>query len=234
MKISVIIPTYNEEKTIDKLLDKIISLKNLNLEIIVVDDGSNDKTQELLEKYNKYNFIFLYKHSKNLGKGAAIKTAKNKINGDIIIIQDADLEYDPGDYKNLINPIISGKYKVVYGSRVLGKKRYYNKSFTSKFRVFANHLLTILSNLINSQKLTDAHTCYKVFHKTVFNKIQLKENGFSFCPEITTKISNENFEIYEVPISYKGREYKDGKKIKISDGLKAIISLVRYKIEKFI
>tara|TARA_B100001057_G_scaffold476235_1_gene543949 strand:- start:933 stop:1628 length:696 start_codon:yes stop_codon:yes gene_type:complete len=229
MIISVIIPVYNEENTISKILDKILDLKDLNIEILVVNDGSTDATESNLLSYEKNTKIKIINHKKNLGKGAAIKTAKEHLNGDIIIIQDADLEYDPIDYYLLIKPIKEQKSLVVYGSRVLGKPRYQNKSFTSKFRVFANHLLTIFSNIVNSQKLTDAHTCYKVFDRNVFDQIKLVENGFNFCPEITTKISKKNIQIVEVPVNYYGRGYSEGKKIKLYDGLEAIITLIKYR-----
>ncbi len=229
MLISVIIPVYNEEKTIDKILNKILSLKDFNIEIIVVNDGSTDQTTSILKNFKEYEFIKFINHKFNLGKGAAIQSAKKFIKGDIIIIQDADLEYNPSDYIKLIEPIISKKASVVYGSRVLGKARYKNKSFTSNFRVFANHILTIISNILNSQNLTDAHTCYKVFEATLFKSIKLSENGFNFCPEITTKISKKKINIVEVPISYFGRSYEEGKKIKLSDGLEAIYTLFKYR-----
>ena len=167
-------------------------------------------------------------HKNNLGKGACIKTAKKYVNGDIVIIQDADLEYNPKDYHQLIKPIIDGEVNVVYGSRVLGKKRYQNNNFISLIRIFANHFLTIISNLVNNQNLTDAHTCYKVCTKIVFKKIDLVENGFTFCPEFTSKISRLKEKILEVPISYSGRTYEEGKKIKSIDGVKAIIALLKY------
>ena len=224
---------YNEEKTIIKLLNKILNVVKKNYEIIVVDDGSKDNSYYYVKKLSKKNNnIKLISHKKNLGKGAAIKTAKKYVSGDIVIIQDADLEYDPNDYKKLIRPIVFGNSKVVYGSRVLGKKRYFKKDFTSKFRVFANHFLTILSNFLNSQNLTDAHTCYKVFVFSVFNKIKLVENGFEFCPEITTKLSKKKIDISEVAISYKGRSYDEGKKIKLIDGFKAIKTLIKFQFIK--
>ncbi len=230
-KLSVIVPVYNEESTILTLLDKIINIKDLDKEIIVVDDGSTDKTSELISQYNKKNNIRLISHNKNKGKGAAIKTAKQYITGNIIIIQDADLEYDPKEYKNLIYPIINDQFKVVYGSRVLGKSRY-SKNFTSIFRIFANHILTIISNIINKQNLTDAHTCYKVFHRDIFNNINLEEDGFSFCPEITTKVSLMKENICEIPISYYGRTYKEGKKIGFMDGIRALKVLIKYRYLK--
>ena len=232
-KLSVIVPVYNEESTILTLLDKIIDLKDLDKEIIVVDDGSTDKTSELISKYNKKNNIRLISHSKNKGKGAAIKTAKQYITGNIIIIQDADLEYDPKEYKNLIYPIINDQFKVVYGSRVLGKKYFENiQNFSHWFRILGNIFLTKLSNFINKQNLTDAHTCYKVFDAKIFSQIFLEENNFNFCPEITTKISNKKVKIIEMPITYSGRNYKEGKKIKTIDGFKAIFTLIKYRYFK--
>lgn len=233
-KLSIIIPCFNEKKTLVHLVDKVISsLKNYGydfFEIIIVDDCSTDGTKELI----KENFVLkknfkTYFHDKNMGKGAAIKTAKNFLSGDIIIIQDADLEYDPYDYKKLLEPILSNKAKVVYGSRVLNQNRYETSGFTSKIRIFGNHSLTIISNFLNNQKLTDAHTCYKVFKKDILKKIKLEENGFSFCPELTTKIGLINEEIFEVSIRYKGRSYGEGKKINFKDGIDAIITLIYYK-----
>ncbi len=231
MKVSILIPCYNEIKTVEKIVSKIleVNLFNIEKEIIIVDDGSTDGTTEVLKNnlINKINKIYF--HKTNLGKGSAIKTAISKITGDIIIIQDADMEYDPDDYMSLITPILKKKTKVVYGSRVLGKQRYNSKNFTSKFRIFANHFLTFLSNKINNQNLTDAHTCYKVFSASVLKDINLVENGFNFCPEITSKFSKFNYEILEVPISYNGRTSSEGKKISIYDGFEAIYTLIKYK-----
>ena len=234
MKISIIIPCYNEKNTLIKIINRIIlSLKNHNFkfyEILIVDDGSSDGTTEIIkENFSMKNNFKTFFHNKNLGKGAAIKTAKNNLSGDIIIIQDADLEYDPNDYEKLLKPIVDGNFKVVYGSRVLNKDRYKISGFNSKVRIFGNHLLTIISNLLNKQNLTDAHTCYKVFHKEVFDLITLEENDFAFCPEVTSKISNLGFEIYEVPIRYSGRSYQEGKKIKTTDALIALKTLIKYR-----
>ena len=235
-KLSVIIPCYNEKQTIGIILKKVIqSLQNynfLNYEILIVDDHSKDGTVEILKDLSQEEKIEVYFHESNLGKGAAIQTALRYVTGDIIIIQDADLEYDPNDYYNLIEPIINQSVKVVYGSRVLDKDRYTSKAFTSLFRIFCNHILTIVSNIINSQKLTDAHTCYKVFRADIFNKVTLEENGFNFCPEVTTKLSNLGIDILEVPINYNGRSYKEGKKIRFIDGLIAIKTLFKYKFFK--
>ncbi len=226
-KLSIIIPVYNEKYTIQKILNKIYKLKGLNKEIIVVNDASNDGTSKILNK-NKKKITHLINHKKNRGKGAAIQTAKKFINGEVVIIQDGDLEYDPIDYKKLLNLINKG-HDVVYGSRVLGKNRYLLNNFSSILRIFYNHMLTILSNILNNQKLTDAHTCYKMFRSKIFLNIQLKENDFSFCPEITTKIGLRNIIIKEVPIKYNGRSYDEGKKINFVDGVKAILTLFKYR-----
>ena len=228
MLISIIIPCYNEKNTILKILNKVKNQK-INKQILVIDDSSTDGTTNILKKNFKKKGFKLISHKKNLGKGAAIKSAKKFIKGDIVIIQDADLEYDPKDYRKLILPIIKKKTKVVYGSRVLNKKKYSNRNFSSKFRVFANYILTLISNFINSQKLTDAHTCYKVFDAKLFKKIKLQENDFSFCPEITTKVSNLKEKILEVPIKYKGRSYEKGKKIQFKDGFLALKTLFKHK-----
>ena len=231
MKLSIIVPCYNEQNTINEIINKILKVDiNIEKESIIVDDCSQDKTKKiLLNNFSNNEKIKIFFHTKNSGKGAAIKTAKKHVTGEIIIIQDADLEYDPQDYGKLISPIINNKSKIVYGSRVLNKKRYSATGFTSKLRVFGNHLLTIISNYLNNQKLTDAHTCYKVFLKEVFDKINLEENDFAFCPEVTTKLSKLGYKIIEVPISYRGRDYNEGKKIKLIDAFKALKTLVRYR-----
>ena len=229
-KISIIIPCFNEKKTISLIISKIHKQSLPNKEIILVDDCSSDGTKKIIKNFKSSFVDKVIFHKKNMGKGACIKTAKKYIDGQIVIIQDADLEYDPRDYKKLIFPILRNKYKVVYGSRVLGKKRYNLKNFSSIYRIFFNHVLTIFSNLINKQKLTDAHTCYKVFSRDIFDKISLEENGFSFCPEVTTKISNLGVNILELPITYNGRTFEEGKKIKFKDGFKAIYALIKYRI----
>lgn len=226
-KMSIIIPVYNEKTTIEKLLKKINQLDDIDKEIIVVNDGSTDGTKIILEK-NKKNFSILINHKKNLGKGAAIKSAQKLIKGAVVLIQDADLEYDPRDYYKMLN-LINKKNKVVYGSRVLGKNRYLTKNFSSLSRVFFNHILTIISNILNNQNLTDAHTCYKMFEKKVFLDIKLNEDDFSFCPEITTKIALKKIDIKEVAIRYNGRTYEEGKKINFIDGFKAILTLFKYR-----
>ena len=230
VKISIIIPAYNEENTIKEILKRIKKIK-IKKEIIVINDGSKDNTLKILKKNKKKYFNVLIDLKKNKGKGNAIRQGLKKAKGEIIIIQDADLEYYPKDYYNLIKPIIKNKTNVVYGSRVLKKsKRVISDNFTNKLRILANYFLTLFSNFLNNQSLTDAHTCYKVFRRNLVTNLNLQENGFSFCPEITTKLSNLKENIVEIPISYKGREYNEGKKIKFSDGLEAILTIIKYKL----
>ena len=234
MFLSIIIPVYNEENTIIQILKKVNDQKkNLNIEIIISDDGSTDQTKNLI-KENNYLYDKLIINEKNMGKGHAIKKALKLIEGDVILIQDADLEYDPEDYEKLLSPIRQGISNVVYGSRVLNyKNRYYaTNSFTSIIRILGNHVLTIFSNVINKQNLTDAHTCYKVFKTSTINKINLQHNDFSFCAEITTKISNIGEKIIEVPINYKGRSFAEGKKISITDAFVAFFTILKFKILK--
>ena len=232
MILSVIIPVYNEVKTIKTIVYKILNIKDLKTQIIIVDDCSIDGTKqiiknELMKKVDKTIF-----HKKNSGKGSAIISAKKFIKGDIVIIQDADLEYNPKDYKKLILPILKKKTSVVYGNRVKKNNRYNSKSFISLSRIFFNHILTIFSNLINNQNLSDAHTCYKTFDAKLFKKINLKEKDFAFCPEVTTKLSRINEKIIEVPINYNGRTKAEGKKIGIIDGFRAIYVILKYKLLK--
>ena len=229
-KLSIIIPVYNEKKTIKQILLKINKLRKINKEIIIVDDASNDGSLEIIKK-NKKLFSKLIIHKTNKGKGGAIKSARKYITGDIVIIQDADLEYNPKDYQKLLNCIKNGN-NVVYGSRVKGQKRYLLKNFSSFMRIFYNHVLTMLSNILNNQNLTDAHTCYKMFRTNIFLKFKLEENDFSFCPEITTKLGKKKINIEEVAISYIGRDYDSGKKIKLIDGVKAINTLFKYRFFK--
>jgi glycosyltransferase involved in cell wall biosynthesis len=228
--VSIIIPVYNEKISIKKILLRINSNKKINKEVIIVDDYSTDGTVDILKKNKKLysKIIFL---NNNYGKGYALRKGFAIANGDIILIQDADLEYDPKDYNKLISPIINSNKKVVYGSRVLpGGLRSRPKTIDTIIRIMANHFLTFLSNLLNRQNLTDAHTCYKVFKSDLLKKIKLKENGFNFCPEFTAKISQLGIKILEVPISYNGRTHQEGKKIYFIDGLRAITAIFKYNL----
>mgnify|MGYP001200594926 CR=1 FL=1 len=232
MLLSIIVPCYNEKTTIKKIINKIIKLK-IKKEVIVVDDGSIDGTTKILKNDLKNTVKKIIFHKKNKGKGAAIKSALKFIKGNIIIIQDADLEYDPSDYYSLIKPFSWKNVNVVYGSRVLGrKKKFTQHNFAKQFRIFANYTLTTISNFLNNQNLTDAHTCYKVFRKPVFLRLKIREKRFSFCPEVTTKLSRLNIKILEVPIRYQGRSYKDGKKIGLKDAFEAIFTILKYKLKK--
>ena len=229
--LTIIIPCYNEERTIDKIIQKVLKQGYIKKQIIVVDDKSSDNSiKKILLFKNRISKIIF--HNKNRGKGACIRSAQKYVKGDIVIIQDADLEYDPKDYKKLIDPIIKGKNKVVYGSRVLGKtKKQLRKNFYKpNLRVFGNFILTKLSNFLNNQKLTDAHTCYKVFESKLFKSIKLQENDFAFCPEITSIISQKKLQILEVPIKYKGRSVEEGKKINFNDALRAFMVLLKHKL----
>ena len=231
MLLSVIIPNYNEEKTIEIIVEKVIAQKkNIDLEIIVVDDFSSDKSKEILNRLkSKGKIDHLILQEKNYGKGFAIQTALKMCSGKIIIIQDADLEYDPMDFQCMLNTMKQKKLRCLYGSRVLGKNRYNQKNFTSFFRVFANHILTIFTNIIYRQKLTDAHTCYKMVETNLIKSLNLKEKKFAFCPELTAKVSKRGVKILECAISYKGRTYEEGKKINFFDGLEAIWVLIKYR-----
>mgnify|MGYP001351185002 FL=1 len=228
--LTIIVPAYNEKKSISKIIDQINEKIIYTKQIIVIDDFSNDGTRDVIQNLSNIDEIVF--HQRNMGKGAAIKSAIPFIKGNIVAIQDADLEYDPEDLNKLAKEILNQKTNVAYGSRVLNKKRYGNNNFISNFRIFGNHILTILSNLFNSQQLTDAHTCYKVFKREIFLKLNLKENDFAFCPEVNTKISLLNEKILELPISYKGRNVQEGKKIRFKDALKALLTIIKYKYLK--
>ncbi|MDC3076805.1 glycosyltransferase family 2 protein [Candidatus Pelagibacter sp.] len=229
MKLTIIIPVYNEINSINILLDKVLNTK-IDKQIIVVDDNSSDGTREEILKNYKKKIDKLLLHEENRGKGAAIITAKKYINGDFVIIQDADLEYDPSQYELFINEVSKKKIDAIYGSRVLKKDKYNNiQNFSHKIRIWGNIFLTFISNKINNQKLTDAHTCYKMVRSDIFKSINLIETGFAFCPELNTKLSKLGIKIHEIPINYNGRTYEDGKKIRAIDGIIAIKTLIKYK-----
>lgn len=221
--LSVIIPCYNERENIIKILDKIDECPISNKEIIVIDDCSTDGTKDVLETKVKNRVSQLIYHEQNGGKGAALKTGFAHATGDIVIIQDADLEYDPMDYPQVILPIVEGKAKVVYGSRFLHSKA---KGYLANR--MANKFLTFLSNVFTHQKLTDMETCYKAFRRDVIQKVDIEEKRFGFEPEITAKISDMRIRIAEVPISYYPRTSQEGKKIGFKDGLRAIYCILKY------
>jgi len=227
MKLSIIIPVYNEKSTIKPLLDRIARVNlPIEKEIIIVDDGSTDGTRSLLKTINRPEIKICY-HKTNMGKGTAVRTGLRASSGDIILIQDGDLEYDPMDYHKLIKPIINGTSRVVYGSRVLGKApisyhRYY----------WGGKLLSFLANILYGTKITDEPTCYKVIDATLLKDLNLRCCRFEFCPEVTAKIARMGEDIVEVPISYTPRSIKEGKKIRWYDGLIAILTLIRYRFWK--
>lgn len=222
MKISIIIPVYNEKNTISQLIDKVKAVA-LNKEIIIVNDGSTDGSKEILDKIKDENIKIIH-HSQNLGKGAAIHTALKYVTGDIVIIQDADLEYDPNDYHKLIAPILSGEAEIVYGSRILGKAK---KSYLRYY--LGGRFLTVLTNLLYGTRLTDAHTGYKVFKRDVLKNIKLTCCGFEFCSEVTAKLAKRGYKIKEVPISYIPRTFQQGKKLTWKGGVRSIWTLLRLK-----
>jgi glycosyltransferase involved in cell wall biosynthesis len=231
-KLSVIVPCFNEEDHIRQILEKVLSVSlsyNLEKEIIVVDDGSTDKTAEILQKISlQYPALIVLNHSSNKGKGASIRTALEKVTGDVIIIQDADLEYDPNEYNRLLQPIVDGYADVVYGSRFTGNGPHRVLFF---FHTIGNKLLTFFSNLFTGLNLTDMETGYKMFKTSILKQVVLKENRFGFEPEITAKISKiKKIRIFEVGIAYYGRTYSDGKKVNWADGFWAIWCVLKYNI----
>jgi len=227
-KLSIVIPAYNEKNTIEEILKRIkaVDLNGLEKEIIVVDDGSKDGTRDILKKIQGIKYIF---HDKNLGKGGAIKTGFKSATGDILIIQDADLEYDPQDYNKLLKPILIGRADVVYGSRFLTSEP---KRVMLVWHFLGNMFLTLLSDLLTGLTLTDMETCYKVFRKEVTDsfKDKLKSQRFGIEPELTARVGKGSWRVYEVGISYYGRSYEEGKKINWVDGFAAIWHVLRFNL----
>ena len=228
MKLSIIIPVFNEKKTIKEIIGRVQDVDiGLEKEIIVIDDGSEDGTREVLEDIDSSN-IKIYFHDQNHGKGAALQTGFTKVTGDIVLIQDADLEYDPREYPKLLVPILDGRADVVYGSRFLGGPH----RVLFFWHYVGNKFLTTFCNMVCNVNLTDMETCYKIFRKDVIDRITLKSKKFGVEPEITVKISKLKCRIYEVPISYSGRDYKGGKKIGWKDGVAAFFHILRFKFFK--
>ena len=227
LKISVIIPCYNEVNTVQKIIEKVLSLKLYTKEIILIDDFSNDGTREILKTLVNPKISLLILNEKNFGKGYCIKKGIEAATGEIILIQDADLEYDPEDYPKLLNPITSGNADVVFGSRFIGSNE---KRVLYFWHSIGNKLLTIFSNMLTNLNLTDMENCYKVFKSDVIKDLNLVENRFGFEPEVTAKISKKNLRIYEVGVRYYGRKYSEGKKITWKDGISAIRCILYYNL----
>ena len=224
MKLSVIIPVYNEVGSISEILKRLRATK-LPREIVVVDDGSNDGTREILRKLDGRNGVRVLLHERNQGKGAAVRTGMKAARGDILIIQDADLEYDPRDISDLLVPIKEGLADVVYGSRFLGRAH----RVTMFWHMVANRTLTLMTNILYNTILTDMETGYNVFRREVINGMTIRSNSFNFEPEFTAKILKRNYRIFEVPITFNPRDYSQGKKIKLHDAFEAVWTLIKYR-----
>jgi glycosyltransferase involved in cell wall biosynthesis len=228
MTLSIIIPVFNEKNTIQNILERVQDVEvGLEKEIIIVDDGSKDGTREVLKTFDFPN-VKIHSHEKNRGKGAALQTGFVQASGDIVLIQDADLEYDPREYPKLLEPILDGRADVVYGSRFLGGPH----RVLFFWHYVGNKFLTTFCNMVSNLNLTDMETCYKVFRKEVIDRLTLKSDRFGIEPEMTIKIAKLKCRIYEVPISYSGRDYSEGKKIGWKDGVAAIFHILRFKFFK--
>lgn len=227
IKLSVIIPCYNEEKTIFLIVEKIKKIKNLTTEIIIVDDCSTDTTSDVLKNISQvYPDIKIIRHEHNSGKGSAIQSGIKLVTGNIVLIQDADLEYDPNDYHNLLQPFIETDADVVYGTRFKGGK-YVRLHFF--WHYLANKILTTITNIVTNLNMSDMETGYKVFKSDIIKSLKLNENSFGIEPEITVKLAKKKYIFYEVPISYHGRSYEQGKKITLKDAFIAIYCIFRYR-----
>jgi glycosyltransferase involved in cell wall biosynthesis len=228
MKLSVVMPVYNEEKTIQEIIRRVQSVA-VEMEIIIVNDGSSDGTSQALDSLAEdYDNLVLIHQSRNRGKGAALRKGFARATGEIILIQDADLEYDPRDYDQLLEPILDGRAEVVYGSRFLGGPH----RVLFFWHYVGNKFLTLFSNMLNNLNLTDMEVGYKVFRRHILDRIDLKSNRFGFEPEVTAKIARLRPRIYEVPISYSGRSYEEGKKITWKDGVEALFCIAWFRFFK--
>ncbi len=227
MKLSVVIPCFNEVGTIGQVVEAVKASPVKNCEIIIVDDYSTDGTRELLKSKIEWQVDQVIYHARNRGKGAALRTGFAAATGDIVIIQDADLEYDPKEYLLMIEPIINNKADVVFGSRFQGGRPH---RVVYYWHMVGNKVLTTLSNMFTNINLTDMETCYKAFRREIIQSIKIKEDRFGFEPEITAKVAKINCRIYEVGISYYGRTYKEGKKIGWKDGIRAILCIIKYNL----
>jgi len=225
MKLSVIMPVFNEENTIEEIIDRVKKV-DVDKQIIIVDDGSTDRTREILKNLQDENIRVIY-HTRNQGKGSAIRTAIPYIEGEATIIQDADLEYDPQDYHRLSRPILEGKAKIVYGSRLLR----FNKPIYLRF-LLGNKFLTWLINVLYHSRITDSYTCYKAFQTDVLRSLPLRAKRFEFEAEITVKLLKKGYQLYEVPISYSPRTLREGKKIGWRDALLGILTILKHKFSK--
>ena len=229
MKLSIVIPVYNEKKYIPEIVRRVkeVSLPGIDKEIIIVDDYSSDGSRELIQDQLASQVNKVIYQEKNLGKGAALRSGFQAVTGDMVIVQDADLEYDPQEYEKLLKPILDGKADVVYGSRFVGSEPHRVLLF---WHYVGNKILTLLSNMFTNMNLTDMETCYKMFRREVLDSVRIEQNRFGFEPEITAKVAHRHWRIYEVGISYSGRNYAEGKKIKWKDGLLAVWYILKYNL----
>ena len=227
MKLSVVIPCYNEVNTIREVVDRVRDTGDYEKEIIIVDDASKDGTKEVLERDIEPIVEKVIYHERNMGKGAALRSGFKRATGDVVVVQDADMEYDPGEFPLLMEPIEAGKADVVYGSRFVGSRAHRVVYF---WHMMGNRFLTLLSNMFTNINLSDMESCYKMFRREVIQSIEIEEDRFGFEPEITAKIARGKYRIYEVGISYHGRTYAEGKKIGWRDGFRAIWVILKYNI----